>query len=166
MMDLAAVKIIERLQALLSAWHGKARVAGRLRLDLRAADGTLIESRDFPNLVVNAGLAYIADQLSDQGETAMSHMAVGSGGTAVDPTDTALGSELGRVALTSTTQSTNSVVYVATFGAGTGSGAITEAGIFNDVAAGTMLCRSVFSVINKAAGDSLTVTWTLTITAA
>jgi len=158
-------ELTNALQNLLDSWNGKARVTGRLRLDLHAADGTLLDSRDFPNLVVNVGLAYIADQLSDQGEVAMSHMAVGSGAVAVDPANTALGSELGRVALTSTTQSTNSVVYLATFGAGTGTGAITEAGIFNDVTAGTMLCRSVFAVINKAASDSLTVTWTLTITA-
>lgn len=144
--------------------HDHTHITGWLHLDLLHPDGTH-EIREFPNLVVNAGLAHIADQLSDQGETAMSHMAVGAGAVAVDPTDVALGSSLGRVALTSTTQSTNTVVYLATFPAGTGTGAVTEAGIFNDVSAGTMLCRSVFAVINKAAADALTITWTLTITA-
>ena len=45
----------------------------------------------------------------------------------------------------------------------TGTGAITEAGILNAASAGTLLCRTVFSVINKGASDSMTVTWTITI---
>jgi hypothetical protein len=157
--------ILELLKILTGSKHDYARLSGRLRLELRGADGALKELREFPNLVVNVGLNHIADQLSDSGEAAMSHMAIGSGAVAANPANTALGSELGRVALTSATQTTNTVAYLATFGAGTGTGAVTEAGIFNDVAAGTMLCRSVFAVINKAAGDSLTITWTLTITA-
>ena len=44
-------------------------------------------------------------------------------------------------------------------------GAVTEAGIFNAASGGTMLCRTVFSVVNKGADDSLSVTWTITLTA-
>jgi hypothetical protein len=58
---------------------------------------------------------------------------------------------------------TNNVAYVATFPAGTGTGAVTEAGLFNDGTAGDMLCRTVFSVINKGAADTLGVTWTVTV---
>jgi hypothetical protein len=49
-------------------------------------------------------------------------------------------------------------------GAGVGTGAITEAGIFNVVTEDTtdLICYSSFSVINKAAGDALVITWTLT----
>ena len=36
-------------------------------------------------------------------------------------------------------------------------------GIFNDDETGTMLCRTVFAVVNKAANDTLSVTWTVTI---
>jgi len=50
-----------------------------------------------------------------------------------------------------------------TFGAGVGTGAVTEAGIFNASSAGTMLCRTTFSVINKAAADTLGITWTVTV---
>ncbi len=56
-------------------------------------------------------------------------------------------------------------MYVATFSAGEGTGAVTEAGIFNASTSGTMLCRTVFSVVNKAAGDTLQVTWTVTFSA-
>jgi hypothetical protein len=55
------------------------------------------------------------------------------------------------------------VTYVATFPAGTGTGAVTEAGIFNASSSGTMLCRTVFPVVNKQSGDSMTITWTVTV---
>lgn len=115
------------------------------------------------NLVVTTGKNHIADQMSDQGEAAMSHMAVGTGTTAAALGDTALETELDRNALTSTTQGTggdaNKVTYVGDWPPGDGTGAITEAGIFNSASSGTMLCRRVFAVKNKGATDSLTVTW-------
>ena len=78
--------------------------------------------------------------------------------------DTALGSQLGsRKALTSTTVTDNAVEYVATFAAGEGTGAVHEAGVFNASSSGTMLCRTVFDVINKGASDSMTITWTVTV---
>jgi hypothetical protein len=52
---------------------------------------------------------------------------------------------------------------VATFPAGTGTGAITEAGILNAASAGILLCRTTFSVINKGAADTLGITWTVTV---
>ena len=55
------------------------------------------------------------------------------------------------------------MAYVASFGAGTGTGAITEAGLLNASSSGTLLCRTVFSVINKGANDTLGITWTVTI---
>ena len=93
----------------------------------------------------------------------MSHMAIGTGSTAAAAGNTALGSEAGRVALTSSTVTDNAVAYVASFGAGTGTGAITEAGLLNASSSGTLLCRTVFSVINKGANDTLGITWTVTI---
>jgi hypothetical protein len=115
------------------------------------------------NLVVTAGKNHIADQMSDQGDAAMSHMAVGTGTTAAALGDTALETELDRNALTSTTQGAggdaNKVTYVGDWPPGDGTGAITEAGIFNSASSGTMLCRRVFAVKNKGATDSLTITW-------
>ncbi len=93
----------------------------------------------------------------------MSHMAIGSDGTAAAAGNTTLGTELGRVALTSSTPSTNTVEYEATFGASVGTGGVEEAAIFNASSAGDMLCRTVFSVVNKGAADSMTITWTITI---
>tara|TARA_R100000388_G_C7235372_1_gene157498 strand:- start:814 stop:1242 length:429 start_codon:yes stop_codon:yes gene_type:complete len=118
--------------------------------------------QEIDNLVVTTGKAYVASRMKDATATAMSHMAVGTGSTAAAAGDTALGNESARVALTSTTVSGADVVYVATFGAGTGTAALTEAAILNASSSGTMLCRTVFSVINKGASDSMTVTWTVT----
>jgi hypothetical protein len=119
--------------------------------------------QEIDNLVVTAGKAYVASRIKDTSATAMSHMGIGTGTTAAAASDTALVSEAARTALTSTTVSTNTVVYVDTFGAGTGTGAITEAGVFNASSGGTMLCRTVFSVVNKGADDSMTITWTITV---
>ena len=114
---------------------------------------------------MDAGLNAILDRLVGTSEAVMSHMALGSGTTAAAAGNTALETQLGsREALDSSTVTTNSVAYVCSFEAGDATGAVTEAGIFNASSGGTMLCRSVFSVINKAASDSLSVTWTVTIT--
>ena len=118
--------------------------------------------QEVPNLVVTAGKNYVADRIKNN-STVMSHMAIGTGSTAAAAGNTALGSESARTALTSSTVSSNVIVYVDTFAAGVGTGAITEAGIFNASSGGTMLCRTVFSVVNKGASDAMTITWTVTV---
>jgi hypothetical protein len=143
------------------------KTKGTLSLVLTDEFGN-VKQQDEHNLVVSTGLAYIASRMKDATATAMSHMAIGSGSVAAAAGNTALGSELGRVTLTSTTLVTTSVTndavqYVATFSAGTGTGAVTEAGIFNNVTGGTLLCRTVFAVINKGALDTLTITWKVTV---
>jgi len=139
------------------------KVTGELKLTLTRPDGNVKHEVIIPNLVVTTGKNYIASRMKDASATAMTHMAVGTGSTAAAAGNTALGTETGRVALTSTTVSTNNVAYVATFPAGTGTGALTEAGILNASSSGTLLCRTVFSVINKASADTLGITWTVTV---
>ena len=142
------------------------KLRGDLGLVLRDKDGNIKEERTEKNLVVSAGLNFICDRMEGVSEAVMSHMAVGSGTTAAAAGDTDLESILGsREALDSTTVNTNTITYVSSFEAGEGTGAITEAGIFNASTAGTMLCRTVFSVINKAADDTLQITWTITLSA-
>tara|TARA_Y200000002_G_scaffold357053_1_gene339297 strand:- start:314 stop:742 length:429 start_codon:yes stop_codon:yes gene_type:complete len=119
--------------------------------------------QEVDNLVVTTGKNYVASRMKDATATAMSHMAVGGSNTAAAASQTALVSESARVALTSTTLSNNDVVYVGTFGAGTGTGTLNEAGILNGSSGGTMLCRVVFSgAISKGSSDSMTITWTVT----
>jgi hypothetical protein len=139
------------------------KVTGELKITVTNPEGNVKQEVVVPNLVVTTGKNLIASRLKDTTDDAMSHMAIGTDATAAAAGDTALGSEAGRVALTSTTVTDNAVAYVASFGAGTGTGAITEAGLLNAGSGGTLLCRTVFSVINKGAADTLGITWTVTV---
>ncbi len=143
--------------------HDTIKMTGDLKIVLTDENGQIKHEQEVKNLVVTVGKNFIASRMKDTTDTAMSHMAIGSGSTAADVSDTALGTQLGRVSLTSTTVTNNNVAYVATFPAGTGTGAVTEAGLFNASSGGTMLCRTVFSVINKGAADTLGITWTVTV---
>ena len=73
---------------------------GQLDVVLTGSDGAVKENIHIPNLVVTVGKEWIAARMADTGIPGeMSHMAVGSGTTAAANGDTALGTELGRVAL-------------------------------------------------------------------
>ena len=115
------------------------------------------------NLVVTDGKEFVASRMKDTTKAAMSHMAIGTGSTAAAAGDSALGSQADRNALTSTTVSGTAVTYLASFGAGEGTGAITEAGLFNASSSGDMLCRTVFAVVNKGQNDAMSITWTVTV---
>ena len=146
------------------------KVKGVLRLVLKDKNGKVKDDKTVKNLVVNAGLAYIINRMKSDvsgGKALMSHIGLGSGTTAVGATQTDLVSILGsREALDSTTISGSNnekLVYVSSFEAGDATGAVTEAGIFNASSGGDMLCRTVFSAVNKGADDTLSVTWTITM---
>jgi len=132
------------------------KMSGQVQI---ALNGVIVEEVD--NLVVTAGKGYVADRMKNN-STVMSHMAVGTGTTAAAAGQTALVTETGRVALASTGISGAVVTYTATFPAGTGTGALTEAAVLNASSSGTMLCRTVFSAVNKGANDAMTITWTIT----
>jgi hypothetical protein len=143
------------------------KLRGDVALVLRDKDGNVKSEQKVKNLIVNTGLNFICDRMeSNSTEAVMSHMALGSGTTAAAAGDTSLGSQLGsREALDSSTVSSNTITYVASFEAGDATGAVTEAAIFNAASGGTMLCRVVFSVVNKSADDTLSVNWQLTLSA-
>jgi hypothetical protein len=145
------------------------KLSGQLNIVLKDKAGNVKDQREVKNLVVNSGLAYIASRMKDTTKGAMSHMALGSGTTAAAASQTDLVSILGsREALDSTTISgsnSEKIVYVSAFEAGDATGAVTEAGIFNAASSGDMLCRTVFNVVNKAADDTMSVTWTITLSA-
>jgi hypothetical protein len=138
-------------------------VKGNLEVILLDETGKQKDYRKVNNLVVAVGKDVIASRLVGNSLAIMSHMAVGSSTTPAATSQTALGTELGRVSLDSTTRATNTITYVATFPAGTGTGSITEAGILNAGATGNMLCRTVFGVVTKASGDTVVITWNVTV---
>lgn len=134
------------------------KMTGKLTIEL---NGEIVQEID--NLVVTAGKTWVAARMVAAAVAVMSHMAIGTTNTAAANGDTALVAEAARVTLTSGTSSAAVATYVATFPAGTGTGAIVEAGILNAGSGGTLLCRTVFSVINKGAADAMTITWTVTV---
>ena len=138
------------------------KVTGQVCITVTDKNGQVKDRREIKNLVVTAGKTFIAARMVGT-PTAMSHMALGSDNTAAAVGDTALGTELGRVALASATSSGAIVTYTASFPAGTATGAVVEAGTFNDPTTGTMLCRTVFAVVNKGADDAMNVTWAITV---
>ena len=144
------------------------QVSGQLRIQHYDEFGNLKEDRTVKNLVVTTGKNFIASRLGGASSAVMGWMEVGTDNTAAVVGNTALGLPVAasRTALSSLTAgvpTANAIRHVCTFGAGVGTGALVEAGIFNASTAGTMLCRTVFGVITKGALDSITITWDLTI---
>jgi len=146
------------------------KATGKVKIVVHDENGVVKEERNIDNLVVTVGKAYISSRMIGTASGVMSHMEVGTDNTAAVAGNTTLGAAVAssRTSLTSSTQTTSSttndsVQYICTFAAGTGTGALVEAGIFNASSAGTMLCRTVFSVVNKGASDAMTITWTVTL---
>ena len=126
-----------------------------------AVNGEVV--KEIPNLVVTTGKNFVSSRMKDTTKAAMSHMEIGSGTTSAAAGQTTLVTAVDRNALTSTTVTNNTIIYVCTWAAGDGTGAITESGLFNASSGGDMLCRTVFAVVNKGSADSMTVTWTISV---
>lgn len=141
----------------------QSKIVANVHLELFNKKGKLKASRWVHNTVTNAGKYGAADQILASPSLALPgwmEVGEGTGGT------TKLNSYVSgsRTALDSKTRNNAVVTMVTTFGAGVGTGALTEAGTFDVVTEDTpnMWLYATFSVINKAAGDTLVVTWTLT----
>lgn len=170
------------------------KLRGSVDIKLFGPDGSVKESRYIPNLVVQTGKTYIAVRMLGPGgavaalntstaTSCMSHMGIGTSTATALNIDTSLTTEVAvggditaysRASLTTSSNSTGIVTYVATFGTqnpnrsnSSNTTAITEAGIFNSsntqASGGTMLCRTTFNAVNKGNDDTLQITWTITI---
>ena len=140
------------------------KAKGELKITLTKPNGDK-EVHEVKNLIVDTGTAYIASRMNSTAESVLSHMAVGTDSTAAAAGNTTLGAESARVGFDTLGVLDNVLTYTATFAAGVATGALVEAGLFNDPSAGTMLCRTVFPVINKGVDDSLAIDWSVTISA-
>jgi hypothetical protein len=136
---------------------------GELDIVILDPNGNTKEKFHVNNLVVQAGRDFISDRIIASTKPVMTHKAVGTGTDAADLADTALDTELHRQVFDSATRNANVVTFVTTYAPGDATGAITEAGIFNASSGGEMLCRTEFNVVNKAADDTMIITWTVTI---
>jgi hypothetical protein len=141
------------------------QLQGAMTLIVRRANGD-IETVHKDNIIVNVGFDFIADAIGKSASrpSVMGFIALGTGTTAAAASQSALVSELDRNAATyAHTVGTKAFSFTADFPAGDGTGAITEAGVFNAASGGIMLDRVVFPVVNKGADDSLTAVFTFTM---
>ena len=129
----------------------------------KSGGGLLVVAAD--NLIVNAGYDFISDSIGNSGSrpAVMSRIAIGTGSTAAAMSQTALVTEVARQTATFSKPTITQFRFEATFAAGVGTGAIVEAGVLNAASAGILLDRVVFSVVNKAAADSLLQRFTFTM---
>lgn len=161
---------IEQARAMLEAAEGTGP-RGEVLVEV-FRKGDLVATRRIRNIVTNLGLAWMSGALSgDTGSpNTMKYIAVGTGTTAAAATDTALVAEvesratgtLSRVTVT-TTNDTCQVVGTITM---TGNRALTECGLFSAGTGGTMMARTVFSVINLTTDDTIQITWKVTFSRA
>lgn len=148
---------------------------------VKTNSGIVTQELYIPNTVVALGKNYIAKRMyQDSGTTSiMKYMGLGLSSAAdVDSLANELpdGVNYSRVDMTgaggsiSVTGTSNQIVYVATFGTDNPNTdaagyELVEAGIFDSAtrASGVMLCRTTFPIVTKVQGDTITITWTITI---
>jgi len=143
------------------------KLKGHWYISLYGPDGKLKDYREGNNVITDDGTSFVAAFLNSAAAApstfTMNYVAVGSDSTAEASTDTALGGELARVLATMSNVAGSIYRLTASFLSGTGTGAITEFGVFDSSSAGTMLSRDTEAVINKGANDDLIVVTDITI---
>lgn len=116
------------------------------------------------NRFVTSGLDTIAALINGESTAIPTHIAVGTSPSPIVDSQTALvGTELARVAFDSHVRTGNSIELIATFGAGVGTGAWEEAGIFSAASGGIMFSRVLTGTYTKRPSDVFEVHWTYTI---
>lgn len=145
-------------------------MTGELRARLIKADGRVINYGLLGcRVVTTAFVNYMVDQLQTETSTwgDFDYHDSGVGGTAEAVGDTGIETTDGEARVEgSQTEGGSANVYrsVGTISYTT-TKAIVEHGLFNDLTAGTLLDRTVFSTINVSNGDSIQFTYDLTVTA-
>lgn len=129
--------------------------------------GSWVSQMAVANLITNAGIAAIAGRINGHGTiAAFTYIALGTGTTAANATDTALQTELSTSGLArangtvnretdTVTNDTATMTYTWT---ASGSAAVTESGVLNADTSGILLNRQVFSAVNLVDGNSFQVT--------
>jgi hypothetical protein len=142
---------------------------GKLEAVLIRADGTKVNYGVLSRRVVtDAFVAFVVDQLQTESSLFgdFKYHDSGVGSTAEAAANTAMETTDGeaRATGTQTESAANAYRSVGTISYTT-TKAITEHGLFNDLTAGTLMDRSVFTAVNVINGDSIQFTYTLTLTA-
>jgi len=138
-------------------------ITGEVTISHFGADGSLIEKKIVKNLVVTSGRSWVASRISSAGALAAGFLGVGIGSTAAALGNTTLQTALGaRIASNGGIASGAVTTYTTTITAGTASGALREAGLFDSLTAGIMIARVTFGTLKKGAGDTVVISWAIT----
>lgn len=140
-------------------------IKGHAVFELFGPDGKLKQRVEADNVITTVGKTNVMHATAGKLYRQFNFLAIGSGLTAPAVGQTALVTELARSAsgITPTNPSVNVLQLVQVFAAGTGTGTVGEAGLFDASSAGNMASRLLLSsTVVKTSADSLTVTYTLT----
>ena len=160
---------------LIPKYQNMLQLTGSLSIVLLGEDMKLKQEIYVPNTIVTTGKDHIASRLgATTVPTKMEYMGIGTNATSVVPGDDDLIAEVGSRIQMSGTSGQNSVsvlnstvTYSATFPPDNppATQEIREAAIFNagTLGTGVMLCRTVFPIVTKQTGDTLTITWAVTV---
>jgi hypothetical protein len=164
----STVKLLNRIATRVGkGFVSEMKLDCNVRATLYDGEGKVKQVVDVHNTVPVVGLKAIMDQLlASPTEAKPDWMEVGTG----TPGQIKLGAYIvgSRTALSAKTRTDEVVTMTCVFGPTYGTGAITEAGIFNVVTqdAGTMYASASFGVITKNAADTLEIVWTMTAASA
>lgn len=146
--------------------YEKHKVKGHLVVELFGPDGKLKDRREMENTITALHDILVADRLAGGADALIDYTGIGTTSGGKSTASTALEAQVDRNQNDSNTQGAgaddNDVIHVATFAAGEGTGALIEAGLFTGAADATLQAYQDFAAVNKAAGDSLVTTWTIT----
>jgi len=142
-------------------------VRGQYKAVVRDANGNIKETDEATNLVVDDGLAAIAGNvIADVTQTEFDYLAIGTDNTSPTASDSALGVEdkrndaTGSLVTTNVTDDTGQLEASFSFSS---SKTIEETGAFDSSSGGTMLSRSNGISVSVTDGDTLDLTFQLTI---
>lgn len=141
-------------------------LTGEFDLVLYDKDGQVKDKRHIKNITVTTGFQAVSDMMGKASGQPVGFTGCAIGTSTVAPVigNTALGTEIARVAGGYTSVSATVWTNASTFNPTVGTGSITEAGMFNNTTSGgTLLCRQTFGVVTKGASDTLVVTWQYTL---
>jgi hypothetical protein len=136
---------------------------------LRDLNGRELQRIKITNTVMTVGRSFVLQQLvSNLISTAqsISYMEWGKDTTAPASTQTALGSAVTRLAIasfvtTNLTSNPPSWQAIASLATDKGNTTLSEIGLFNSSADGTMLARATMTTVDKTTSNTFTVTYTI-----
>ena len=118
------------------------KMRGKFFVTLYGPDGIIKDYRHGDNVVTTVGKEFMASFLYSAAVAASTftakYVAIGTNSVAESASDTGLGTEVSRSTATASYVSGQILQLTATFAAGSGTGAITEYGVYTSNSAGTL----------------------------